>query len=136
LFVLQNYDIDEEAKELDFKQLEKTDKSTYEELSSNSGVVSSAETKGAPVETESIYKNLTSGLTSVYESTTNITKDLGKYIEDALTSDTDEHDQREKEEALIVVRSKTTPEETKSITTTQKANGCFELSENVIKELH
>ncbi|CAG8589293.1 862_t:CDS:10, partial [Diversispora eburnea] len=40
LFVLQNYDIDEEAKELDFKQLEKTDKSTYEELSSNSGVVS------------------------------------------------------------------------------------------------
>src|SRR6185295_5709534 len=74
--------------------------------------------------------------TSIYKSAAGTTRDLGKHIEEALTFDTDEHDHQEKAAALIVVRSKTTPEKTKSIISTQKDNGCFELSENVIKELH
>ncbi|RHZ51819.1 hypothetical protein Glove_469g43 [Diversispora epigaea] len=139
LFVLQNYDIDEEAKELDFKQLGKTNESILEELSSNSGVVSSAKTKAS--KKTGIFGNLTGGLTSIYKSTTDTSKDLGKHIEEALTFDggftfdADEQDHQEKAAALIVVQSKTTPEKIKSIITTQKDNGCFELNENVIKEL-
>ncbi|CAG8771791.1 128_t:CDS:1, partial [Acaulospora colombiana] len=82
-----------------------------------------------------ILENLTSGLTSLYNTTTETTRGLGKHIEQALTSDTDEHDHQEKATALIVVQSNATPEKTKSILTDQKNDGSFEISQTIVKEL-
>ncbi|CAG8785698.1 8948_t:CDS:1, partial [Acaulospora morrowiae] len=84
---------------------------------------------------QSILGNITGGLTTLIETTTDTVKDLGKHVEQALTFDTDDHDHQEKAAALIVVQSNATPEKTKSIVTTQKDDGCFDLSETVAKEL-
>ncbi|CAG8746677.1 5463_t:CDS:1, partial [Acaulospora colombiana] len=84
---------------------------------------------------QSILENLTGGLTGLYKSATEVTKNLGEHIEKALTVDADEHDHQEKAAALIVIQSNTTPEKTKSIITDQKNDGSFELSQTIVKEL-
>ncbi|CAG8700397.1 11506_t:CDS:1, partial [Acaulospora colombiana] len=127
-------DSDAEKEILEVTDKYVVDKATHKVIEDHKQEVIAVE-KEKKEKRQSILENITGGITSLYKTSTEATRDLGKHIGQALTFDTDEHDHQEKAAALIVVQSSTTPEKTKSIVTTQKNDGSFELSQTIVKEL-
>ncbi|CAG8762526.1 16388_t:CDS:1, partial [Acaulospora colombiana] len=127
-------DADAEKEILEVTDKYVVDKATHKVIEDHKQEVIAVE-KEKKEKRQSLLGDITGGITSLYKTTSEATRDLGKHIGQALTFDTDEHDHQEKAAALIVVQSSTTPENTKSIVTTQKNDGSFELSQTIVKEL-
>ncbi|CAG8777252.1 4242_t:CDS:1, partial [Acaulospora colombiana] len=97
-------DSDAEKEILEVTDKYVVDKATHKVIEDHKQEVIAIE-KEKKEKKQGVLENITGGITSLYKTTTEATRDLGKHIGQALTFDTDEHDHQEKAAALIVVQS-------------------------------